>query len=125
MVLVQQHALASHHLHQTFALAVVQHQTVERGIVRDLIEESQAVLVAHMELEVLCAADCAGVWLVCVEHGNYSLLVDCLVDEERRGVDLAFALEHRAGLVKQQQVACRDLVLRASHTRTCTNVLST
>ena len=68
VVLVQQDALAPHELGEALALALVEDQSVELRVVRDLVVEAQAVLMTHVKLELLGAADGAGVGLVRVQH---------------------------------------------------------
>lgn len=91
-------------------LAFVENQSVKGRIVRDLSVKAQAVLMAHVQLELFGAADGTGVGLVRVQHRDDPGLVDRLVDKKRGGVDLALALKHGAALVQQQQVTRRYLV---------------
>mmetsp|Transcript_31588 Transcript_31588/g.80943 ORF Transcript_31588/g.80943 Transcript_31588/m.80943 type:complete len:221 (+) Transcript_31588:65-727(+) len=102
---VHQHLLAVHRPRDAASLVVVHDEAVEVGVVRDVAVEAQAVLVAHVQLEVGGAAQRGAPRHVGVQHRDVARLVQALVDEEGGRVRLALALHHAPRLVHQQQVA--------------------
>mmetsp|Transcript_3541 Transcript_3541/g.12713 ORF Transcript_3541/g.12713 Transcript_3541/m.12713 type:complete len:216 (-) Transcript_3541:216-863(-) len=107
VALVEKHSLALHRLRNARPLAIVQDEPVIHRVVGNVIVESQAVLVAHLQLHILEAAKRSSPLLVRVEHAHVLHRIrhmNALVNEKRRSVHLTLALKHVTFRVQQQQV---------------------